>query len=64
LLCTIFSTTERSGLTGERANRLYKWGDRKNSQVDEEVQVHTKVQFDKLKESEHFGDLNADAGTA
>lgn len=28
------------------------------------MQVHTKVQFDKLKESEYFGDLNADAGIA
>ena len=32
--------------------------------MDEDVQVHTKVQFDKLKESENFGDLNEDAGTA
>jgi hypothetical protein len=37
-------------------------GDRKLSQVDEEVQVHIKAQFDKLKGSEHFGDLNSDAG--
>jgi hypothetical protein len=32
--------------------------------VDEEVNVHTKVQFDKLEESEHFGDLNADVDIA
>lgn len=64
MLCRIFGKNERSTLIGDQANRLYRWGDRKKSQVDEEVQVHTKVQFDKLKDSEHFGDLNADAGIA
>ena len=64
LLRRIFGNTGRSSSTGDRANRLYRWSDRKRSQVDEAVPVHTKVQFDKLKESEHFADLNPDAEIA
>jgi hypothetical protein len=60
----MFGKTGRSSLTGDRPNRLYRWRDKKKSQVDEEVQVHTEVQFDKLKECKHFGDLNANAGIA